>query len=289
MNAAAQATGALRDIVLDTPFGTLAALRRDGSAHAPRVLALHGWLDNAASFVPLAAHLPACTLVALDLPGHGLSAHLPASADYTLVAAARAAFAAADALGWNRFVLLGHSLGGATATVMTAAQPLRVDRLLLIEALGGLSEAEDRTAARLRESFDANARARPALRVFADLEVAMRARVQANGMAAASARLLVERGLRRVEGGHAWSSDPRLTRPTAVRMGEAQTRDLIASIRCPVHLVAADPAPPYFTPALRDARAALLHDGHVTVLPGGHHLHMDDPAAVASVFAPVLR
>lgn len=278
----------LREVTLDTPFGALAALRRDGAPEAPRVLALHGWLDNAASFVPLAAHLPGCTLVALDLPGHGMSAHLPASADYTLVAAARAAFAAADALGWDRFVLLGHSLGGATATVMAAARPARIERLLLVEALGGLSEPGDRAAARLRESFDANARPQPPLRVFPDIATAARARVQANGMAPASARLLVERGLRGVDGGFAWRTDPRLTRPTAVRMGEGQTRDLIASIECPVHLVAADPPPPYFTAELRDARAALLRDGRVIVVAGSHHLHMDDPAAVAAVFGPAL-
>ncbi|TCZ81442.1 alpha/beta fold hydrolase, partial [Lysobacter sp. N42] len=86
----------MREIHLDTAFGRLAALR-SASGGVP-VLALHGWLDNAASFLPMAAHLPGLDLVALDLPGHGASAHLPASADYTLVAAARAALAAADAL-----------------------------------------------------------------------------------------------------------------------------------------------------------------------------------------------
>ena len=38
-------------------------------------LALHGWLDNAASFEPIAPLLEQCHLVAVDLPGHGLSDH----------------------------------------------------------------------------------------------------------------------------------------------------------------------------------------------------------------------
>ena len=45
----------MREIALPTPLGELAALRNDGAG--PRVLALHGWLDNAASFLPMAAHL----------------------------------------------------------------------------------------------------------------------------------------------------------------------------------------------------------------------------------------
>ena len=66
---------ALREFTLDIPSGRIAGLR-GGAANAPNVLALHGWLDNAASFVPLAAHLDGIELVAVDLPGHGRSAHL---------------------------------------------------------------------------------------------------------------------------------------------------------------------------------------------------------------------
>ena len=72
----------LEETTLDIPLGRLHALR-GGRAGAPKVLALHGWLDNAASFVPLAAHLDDIELIALDLPGHGRSAHLPPGGHYT--------------------------------------------------------------------------------------------------------------------------------------------------------------------------------------------------------------
>ena len=52
----------------------LAGLRWHAGA-ACRVLCVHGWLDNAASFSEIAPLLPGCDIVALDLPGHGRSSH----------------------------------------------------------------------------------------------------------------------------------------------------------------------------------------------------------------------
>lgn len=275
---------AMRPCAVETAFGTIAGLRA-GEAGAPRVLALHGWLDNAASFVPLSPHLHGIDLVAIDLPGHGASTHLPLPADYLLITFARAAFAAADALGWERFALLGHSLGGVVASVMASAQPRRVERLLAIEALGALTEKEERTTPRLRDAFDAHRKlADKQLRVFPDVAAAARARLQAGtgDLGEAAALLLVERGLRKVDGGFAWRSDPRLTMPTAVRMSEAQSRDLVANIECPTRVIYADPPQSYFPDALRRERAALLRNGELVVLRGSHHLHMDDAAGTAA-------
>ena len=61
-----------RDVRLLLPNLSLAA-RDWGPAAAPPVLALHGWLDNAASFDRLAPLLDGLRIVALDLPGHGRS------------------------------------------------------------------------------------------------------------------------------------------------------------------------------------------------------------------------
>ena len=279
----------MREVAFDTVFGRLAGLRF-GTGGAP-VLALHGWLDNAASFVPLAPHLHGVDLVALDLPGHGASAHLPPSAEYAQAGAARAVLAAADALGWSRFALLGHSMGGAIATLLAAAAPARVMRLALIEALGGLVDDETNTARRLREAFDAAASpAGTRRRVFPDPATAVRARLQAGGLSEDAARLIVARGLAPAgDGGFAWRSDARLTRPTAVRMTEAQMRDIISAIDCPVRLVHAVPAFEYFPADVRDARAACLRDVEVIALDGGHHLHMEQPEAVAAVLADFLQ
>ena len=116
---------ALREFTLDIPSGRIAGLR-GGAANAPNVLALHGWLDNAASFVPLAAHLDGIELVAVDLPGHGRSAHLPPGADYSFAAAVNTVLDIADALGWERFSLLGHSMGAGIASLVAAACPQRI-------------------------------------------------------------------------------------------------------------------------------------------------------------------
>ena len=277
-----------RGFELALPGGTVRGLRA-GREGAPRVLALHGWLDNAASFVPLAPHLDGLDLVVPDLPGHGASDHLPRGMDYSFAAAVHSVLDIADALGWERFRLLGHSMGAGIASLVAAACPERIERLVAIEALGALAEVPERTVERLREAVAAT-RALPGkrLRVFPDLEPAVRARMRANALDEASARLLVERGVVAVDGGWSWSSDPRLTLPTMLRLTEPQIEDLVAGIACPSKVLFADPAQPYLPDPVRRARAALLPAGELVVLPGGHHLHMEQPAAVAAAIGGFL-
>jgi pimeloyl-ACP methyl ester carboxylesterase len=275
----------LRDTILDTARGRFGALRNGNPGGTP-LLALHGWLDNAASFRPMAPMLAGYDLVALDMPGHGRSFHYPADAEYSLFSTILDMLAAADALGWERFAVLGHSMGGAIASLLAAAAPDRVERLFLIEALGPLAGAEDTTASRLRDAVTQ----RRALdgkrkRVFTDPSVAVQARMQTNitALDQASSQLLIERGIRAVEGGFEWSSDVRLTLPTAVRMLETQIRDCLRAIVCPVTLLVAEPTPPYFPPGLRDARIACVPQIRSVSLPGSHHLHMTQPAEVVAV------
>ena len=282
----------MHEFNIDTPLGRIAGLRNGSSG--PRVLALHGWLDNAASFIPLAAHLHGIDLVAIDQPGHGHSAHLPPGADYAFAGAINTILDVADALGWDRFALLGHSMGAGIGSMIAAACPQRIERLVAIEGLGALAETPERTVLRMREAVAAQrALAGKSLRVFPDIDTAVRARMHAgrvpgSGLSESLMRLLVERGLAPVDGGYAWSSDPRLTLPTLIRTTEPQVEALVAGIECPSLVLFADPAQPYLPDDLRRRRAGLLAQGELVILPGHHHLHMDQPAVVAAAIRDFL-
>lgn len=278
----------MAELQLRLPIGPVQALHWGQSGQVP-VLALHGWLDNAASFVPLAAHLPGIELVAIDLPGHGRSAHLPTGVHYTYETAVHHVLDAADTLGWDEFSLLGHSMGAGIASLVAASCPERIRRLVCIEALGGLADEEANTATRMRESVSASRSLRnKPLRVFPDPQPAIRARMAANDLDEHSARLLVERGIRRVPGGWEWSSDQRLTVPTFLRQTQAQIEATIAGIRCPTAVVFAEPAQPYLPDDVRRRFVDCLPDGRLHVLEGGHHLHMQQPQAVAARIAGFL-
>ncbi len=257
---------------------------RAGTPGGLKVLALHGWLDNAASFLPLAAQLPTLDLAMVDLPGHGFSDHLQLTTPYTTPLAIVQTLAIADALGWDRFVLLGHSMGAAIASLVAAVAGERVQALVSIEALGGLAAPANETVQRLRTHVDAAMKLEnKQLRVFPDLAAPVRARMMVNQLSESSARLLVERGVKQVDGGWTWRSDPRLMLPTAVRMTEDQVCDVVSAIQCPVQVIYATPAQAYFPEPERSQRAALLPDGRLHTLAGHHHVHMDDPEAVAEI------
>jgi pimeloyl-ACP methyl ester carboxylesterase len=253
-----------------------------GEPDAPPLLALHGWLDNAGSYAFLAPLLSGrWRVIALELPGHGHSSHLPAGINYHYMDYVSAVIAAADALQLERYGLLGHSLGAGIASLVAAAKPQSIDHLFLIEGLGPLGDDGSHTLQRFRDAFAAPASHGKSLRLFRDMDQAISARTLASGLRADLARPIVERGLAKVEGGYRWRSDPRLTRPSAVRLAESQIRMLLGGIEAPTALLLSNPATPYLPMAMMQERAGLLPRIKVEHLDGGHHLHLEHPQAVA--------
>lgn len=272
-----------RELRATTALGELAALEW-GEPDAPALVALHGWLDNAASFTRLAPLLARQRrVIALDLPGHGHSAHLPPGPlRYHNADQVAHVLDFADALGLERFDLLGHSLGAGVASLLAAAAPARIDRLLLIEGLGPLADDGSATLARWRDAHAPHISSRRPPRVFGSIDDAINARVAAGGLDAEETRPLVERSLREVTGGHAWRSDARLRLATPLRSDEAQIRRLLAGIEAPTLLLLAEPATPYLPTAGMEARAACVADIRITRMPGPHHLHIRHPQEVAA-------
>jgi pimeloyl-ACP methyl ester carboxylesterase len=261
-----------------------------GDDAAPPLLALHGWLDNAGSFALLAPRLaPRFKVIALDLPGHGHSDHLPPGAGYHYLDYVRAVLDAADALQLDRYTLLGHSMGAGIASLVAAATPQRIERLRLIEGLGPLGDDGTQTLQRFRDALTPHVVSRKPLRVFRDVEQAVSARVMASGLAAELARPIVTRGLIETDGGWRWRSDPRLMQTSAVRQAESQIHAILRGIDAPTALLLADPATPYLPSAAMQARADGVPDIVVSHMAGGHHLHLEQPAAVADwIGAPAL-
>lgn len=271
------------EITVTLPHLTLAA-RRYGNPNGPKLLAIHGWLDNAASFEPIMPWFDDHDVVAIDLPGHGRSDHRPRGAWYHYIDYLHDVSTCIEALQWQRFSLLGHSLGGAISSVLAAAMAERVERLYLIEALGPISTPAEKTLGLLRAALDDRAGIdAKQLRIFASLDAPTAARRQHPQMplSQTAAAALVARGTRAVEGGYVWSSDPRLTLTSAIRMTEEQVRNCLQGIQCPAHLVLAEPAMPFVDLTHMTERLALVPSLTTTRLSGGHHLHMDIPEQVA--------
>lgn len=268
------------ELQLDTRQGQLAGLawRRPG---APRVLALHGWLDNAASFVPLAPLLPALDLVALDLPGHGHSGHRHPTARYHFIDYLFDIDAALIALGWTDCHLLGHSMGAAIAAAYAAGAPERVRSAVLLDSIGPLAGAADDTAKRLRRSLAKYRQGAGRPRLYDSMDDMARARCKAGELSEAAARLICARAARELDGKFTWRSDPALNWVSALLMTEEQALDLLRHIEAPVLTLHATPESPWFTRARIDARqAAVARARHLTI-EGHHHFHMDAPGAIA--------
>jgi pimeloyl-ACP methyl ester carboxylesterase len=271
------------ELTIKIPGVELAA-KAWGPVDGPLVLALHGWLDNAASFDGLAPFLPGLRLVALDLPGHGLSSHHGAGHLYAFIDMVGEVFWAVEALRWTKFALLGHSMGAGIAALLAGTFPERVVKLALLEGLGPLSESPTEAPLRLARALTEQRRkgGRPHTKYTSREDVAQRLLSSLSQITERSARTLLARGLEDTSDGKVkWRADRRHRFASRIRLTEEQVLAFLARIACPTLLVRASEGLP-FASQMYEGRAAAVKNLEVVEVPGRHHVHLDYPGRVAS-------
>jgi len=258
----------------------------------PMVL-LHGFGNEAHIWDDLAPVVaPYYRTVAVDLRAHGDSAHDP-KRRYDYQSHVRDLEAVTAALGIDRLVLVGHSLGGRISTLFAAAHSERLAGLVLVDTGPDLdARGVSRISTDVVRGID---------RTFASLAECERALAHAYPAAqpAALARM-ARHGMREREDGryqpktdpayHAFRSE--LTAAEAEALEKKTTEELwdaLARISCPT-LVVRGAASDILDPDTAERMVEeVLPDARLAVVPrAGHSVMTDNPegfAAAVSRFA----
>jgi len=258
-----------------------------GNPKGTPVLAIHGWLDNANTFVKVASSLlPDIYLVAIDLPGHGFSDHRRANSSYYLWDYAIDLLSIIEKLGWKKIMIIAHSMGTGIASILAGAIPEMINKLVFIDGLGApFVVKEENIVSSFKKSIQQLKMARktqlygfssPETVQFISKEEAIKDR-QNSSIAPISyeaSDCLVQRSLKEVTGGYRWTYDPRIILPECYKMTESQAQLFISNISCETLVVLGKQG--LFNQGHFQDRIDKFHNAKIYWLEGGHHLHLED-------------
>lgn len=254
-----------------------------GDKNDELVLCLHGWLDNAASFLPMMPYLKGKRVIAIDWAGHGLSSHRSADAHYHFIDYVYDLLLLLESNQWENIDIVAHSMGGMISSAFAAAFPEKVKSLTLLDSIGFISSAAEESTEHLRKGMLSRLKNNKQVlspykkkRFHPSIDSAVDARVKVSDLKFEQATLLVDRGLIELDNGFIWRSDSRLRNTSPYRLTLAQAKQFVQDIKTPVQLIYGDKGLSFVQSGLKEF-APLFHDFTSHKVIGGHHFHMEAP------------
>lgn len=287
-----------------------------------RILCLHGWLDNVATFDRMVPKLISRLLgsssksmmvdiVAVDLPGHGRSSHKSLDGASTVLADfVYYVYDALHKLGWNDqdVTFIGHSMGASISLMFAAAFPLR--RLVLLDSLGPRPEPQSTVTDRIKRHVQTRLKGKPPSSIYENLEQAIETRCLTattfpgnQYISKETATSLVKRAIVVEPDGKSirFLHDQRLKWPSIMYLTEEQLHQLYrdvatpksrrgstpngsASVTTATCILLADDGMPFPIESVALA-GQLMQAKACQKLPGSHHFHADPDTVDAVVDA----
>lgn len=263
-----------------------------GDSTKPIVIALHGWLDNANSFNLITPLMPDYQVLALDLPGHGLSQHVAACSYYYPWEDAIIVKEIMDIIEGNelsiqrKYSIIGHSAGGGVATIVASVFPNKVQQCILIDSAGLAFTTElDNVVKHFTSTIrrgDMAASIKPEgyssenVATFDSVEQAIAEREKgfSGRLSTEAATVLTQRGLKKVASGYRLRYDPKLVLQPPIQLTESHAEAFIASIKSDVLVILGDKG--LFGEGQGDKRLSHFINAEIRTLKGGHHLHLEE-------------
>ncbi|MAD65860.1 MAG: alpha/beta hydrolase [Porticoccaceae bacterium] len=257
---------------------TLTAKEWGRSGSIP-VIALHGWLDNAATYDRMLPFMENLHVIALDLAGHGRSSHRSMDSSYDIWIDIGEVIAVADQMGWERFALLGHSRGAVISGLIAGTFPDRITQVALIDGYVPMPHDADNAAKQVMKAIRENKRFGGASPThFPDFDRAIQARV--NGfvpLQLEAATLLANRGVAEGPRGYYWANDQRLKAASFVKFSKEHLEGFFTAIIARVLLIQAENSA--FSPDRQQSELfGWVPHMQIQKMPGSHHLHLEDEA-----------
>lgn len=246
------------------------------------IICLHGWLDNCNSFAPIFAeglNTLDYTWLAIDLPGHGESHWKSHDAHYYFIDYVYDLKRLIEELDFNKVFLVGHSMGAMICNLYAACYPERIAAMSLIDGIGIVTTKPSDTKQQLLNAFKQRKKSSESLesKSFRSFDDVVKTRMKVSELDYDNAELLMKRNTEFVEQGVKLKTDPRLKQHSGFRFSTAQALSCLDGIKTPTLFIKAEQGYPMI-----DAQLKLFRDCFqnltVSVMPGGHHCHMENAA-----------
>lgn len=273
-----------------------------GSKDKEPIFALHGWQDNARTWDPLLRLLPEdYSVLAIDLPGHGVSSHFPEFINYSFLHYPYVLRRLQNYYSLKDIIILGHSGGSAAGFLYSSIFPDSVRGYFGIDFLLYAYKEEEKRVNKMAEIVDLKIKfglrdhnMSPAYDWDVAKEViigAMKGSVNSN-----TAEILMKRGMsKKSDGKYIFNRDGRIKTEALESISVKQAETLSSNIKAHTRLVKGTKSP-FFDKGIKNCphildtikRSVKSYELH-SVEGGRHHLHMDVPEVILPILVGMLK